>query len=67
MSTQTHQTGRRGRPPKPGRARLHAFVPAALVELLESDAAANGMPMSDRLAEILAAWYSGQEAMPKAS
>lgn len=59
--------GRRGRPPKPGRHRVQAFVPAPLVKLLESDAAANGMPMSDRLAEILAAYYSGREAMPKAS
>jgi len=67
MNTQPRQTGRRGRPPKPGRARLHAFVPAPLVKILEADAAANGMPMSDRLAEILAAWYSGQEAIQRAS
>jgi hypothetical protein len=67
MSTQTHQPGRRGRPPKPGRVRVNLYVPAALAELLESDAVATGVGKSDRLAEILAAWYSGQEAMPKAS
>lgn len=52
------QPGRRGRPPKPGRVRVNAFVPAKLVALLTDDAAANGIPKSDRLAEILAAWYS---------
>jgi len=51
--------GRRGRPPKPGRVRVNAFVPAALAKFLADDAAANGMSGSDRLAEILAAWYSG--------
>jgi hypothetical protein len=67
MSTQPHQTRRRGRPPRPGRAQVHTSLPAPLYEILVSDAAANGIPMSDRLTEILAAWYSGREAMQKAS
>jgi hypothetical protein len=50
---------------------MNASVPAPLAELLTSDAAANGISRSDRLAEILAAWYSRQqleqEAMLKAS
>ena len=49
---------------------MNDYVPAPLAELLASDAKANGMSRSDRLAEILAAWYSGppaQEAMPTAS
>jgi hypothetical protein len=50
--------GRRGRPPKPGRVRVNALVPAPLVALLADDAKANGIAKSDRLAEILAAWYS---------
>jgi hypothetical protein len=67
MSSQP-QPPRRGRPPKPGRrVRLNTVVPAPLYSLLESDATENGMKMSERLAEILAAFYSGQEAMPKAS
>ncbi len=65
MSTE-HQRGRRGRPPRPGRARLHALVPRPLIELLDSDAKADGMPMCDKLAEILAAHYSGQ-VMQRAS
>jgi hypothetical protein len=50
--------------------RVNASVPAPLAELLADDAAANGISRSDRLAEILAAWYSrqfAQEAMLKAS
>lgn len=54
--------GRRGRPPKPGRARVNAYLPEALVALLAADAAENGLPVSGRLAEILAAWYSGLSA-----
>jgi hypothetical protein len=59
---------RRGRPPKPGdRVRVHAFVDARLAGFLERDAAANGIPKAEKLQEILAAWYSGEGAMPKAS
>jgi hypothetical protein len=61
MSDQTQQaTRRRGRPPKTGRAEVHAWVPEPLAELLKRDAAANSVPYGDRLAEILAAFYSGQ-------
>ena len=70
METLKSQPGKRGRPPKPGRVRVNASVPAPLAELLADDAAANGISRSDRLAEILAAWYSrqfAQEAMLKAS
>ena len=68
MSPPTPQKARRGRPPKPGeRVRLHAFVDATLARFLERDAAANGIPKSERLEEILAAWYSGEGAMTKAS
>jgi hypothetical protein len=80
MSDQQQQTPRRtGRPPKPGRTQVHCWVPEPLAELLKQDAAANALPASDRLAEILAAFYSGdvilaaitsgqeREAMPQAS
>jgi hypothetical protein len=56
-----------GRPPKPGRKQVHVWVPDALVDLLKRDAAAQQVPLGDRLAEILASHYSRQEAMPKAS
>jgi hypothetical protein len=60
---------RAGRPRKAGgpRKRVADWVPAALVELLEQDAAAQHVSRADRLAEILASYYSRQEAMPKAS
>lgn len=68
MSPPTPQKARRGRPPKPGeRVRLHAFVHADLARFLENDAAANGIPKSERLEEILAAYYSAEGAMPRAS
>jgi hypothetical protein len=58
-----------GRPRKPGpRKRVADWVPEALVELLEQDAAAQHVSRADRLAEILASYYSSvREAMPKAS
>ena len=50
------------------RRRVADWVPEALVELLEQDAAAQQVSRADRLAEILASYYSSaREAMPKAS
>lgn len=62
-----------GRPRKVGaRVRLSTNVSAPMVELLKTDAAAQGLSAGDRLSEILAAYYSSQaatwqEAMPQAS
>ena len=71
MDDHSHQTAHNtaGRPRKPGpRKRVADWVPAALVELLEEDAAAQDISRADRLAEILASYYSSKrEAMPKAS
>jgi len=67
MSDPQHR-GRRGRPRKPGRRQeVHAVLPGPLVDLLRQDAAAHGVALGDRLAEILADRYSRQEAMQKAS
>jgi hypothetical protein len=58
---------------------VHCWVPEPLADLLKQDAAANELSATDRLAEILAAFYSGdvvlaaltygqeREAMPQAS
>jgi hypothetical protein len=68
MDEQLHQAARKpGRPSKPGRKEVHAWVPDKLVELLRADADAQDVPLSDRLAEILASHYSKQGAMQKAS
>lgn len=68
MSDPQHGGRSRGRPRKPGqRQQVHAWVPGPLVELLRQDAAAHGIAVADRLAEILADRYSKQEAMQKAS
>jgi hypothetical protein len=66
MGYQPQHTGHRkaGRPPKPGRSQVHAWVPDVLVELLKRDAAKQQVTLGDRLTEILAAHYSRQEAMP---
>jgi hypothetical protein len=66
MNGQPHTAhSKGGRPPKPGqRARIHAWVPQGLADLLRADADAEDIPLSDRLAEILATHYSRQEAMP---
>lgn len=71
MSEQEFTKG--GRPKKAGtRVRLNTHVSAPMVELLKTDAAAQGLSAGDRLSEILAAYYSSQdaawqEAMPQAS
>jgi hypothetical protein len=71
MDDDSHQTAhsKAGRPRDPRRRRRVAdWVPEALVELLEQDAAAQQVSRADRLAEILASYYSSaREAMPKAS
>jgi hypothetical protein len=68
MSDPQHGGRSRGRPRKPGkRQQFHAVLPVTLVELLRQDAAAHGIALGDRLAEILADRYSKQEAMQKAS
>jgi hypothetical protein len=57
MSTDAHQPVRRGRPPKPGRRRINAYLPGTLATLLREDAEAAGMTQTDKLAEILASFY----------
>jgi hypothetical protein len=69
MNEQSQRSSSKGgRPPKPGpRTRVNVWVPEPLAELLKQDAAGQQISVADRLAEILAGYYSSQEAMPKAS
>lgn len=56
-----------GRPPKPGLwIDVHYKLPERLARLVGQDAALQKVSRSDLVAGILAAYYSGEGAMPKA-